>query len=85
MNICLCGSQAGYPHKAHCPFPYFGRSEKEQERWLSGYRSNHSIEFLKAFNAWLESPELCGGPLFDQMLDAYECIPAARSNGCVPS
>lgn len=27
-----------------------------------------ALEFVKRFDAWAKSPELCGGPLFDAML-----------------
>ena len=28
MNICLCGSQDGYPHDHCCPFPLFSEGNK---------------------------------------------------------
>ena len=40
MNICMCGTQAGYPHDQNCPWPYFGSNEQEQERWFLDYRLN---------------------------------------------
>ena len=33
INICLCGTEAGYPHDEYCPFPYFGSVEKMIDRW----------------------------------------------------
>lgn len=35
MNICMCGSEATYPHAPDCPFPYYGMSEKLQQKWLN--------------------------------------------------
>lgn len=37
FNICLCGSQAGYPHADYCPRPYFGNDEKEIIKWREEY------------------------------------------------
>ena len=33
MNICMCGTQAGYPHPASCPFPLFRGTDADVERW----------------------------------------------------
>ena len=33
MNICYCGSQAGYPHALDCPYPLFRGSERDVEEW----------------------------------------------------
>lgn len=32
-NICMCGAQAGYPHKWDCPYPYYGSSERCMADW----------------------------------------------------
>ena len=34
-------------------------------------------DFLRAYDAWAESLELCAGPLFDRMLEAREALDAA--------
>jgi hypothetical protein len=34
-------------------------------------------DFLRAYDAWAESLELCGGPLFDRMLEARGALDAA--------
>lgn len=33
MNICMCGTQAGYPHTQDCPRPLYRGSEADQEQW----------------------------------------------------
>ena len=33
INICLCGTEAGYPHDKYCPFPYFGGDDGMMDRW----------------------------------------------------
>jgi hypothetical protein len=33
MNICMCCSQAGYPHAADCPFPCFSGSRAMEDAW----------------------------------------------------
>jgi hypothetical protein len=33
INICLCGTEAGYPHDECCPFPYFGNDDGMMDRW----------------------------------------------------
>jgi len=33
INICLCGTEAGYPHDKYCPFPYFGGDDRMTDRW----------------------------------------------------
>jgi len=43
MNICLCGAQAGYPHDALCPFPYYGIDEKKQAEWMEAWRYNKGL------------------------------------------
>lgn len=35
MNICYCGSQAGYPHAPDCPYPLYHTSEKKELEWLA--------------------------------------------------
>ena len=40
INICLCGTQAGYTHDEYCPFPYFGSVEKMIDRWETLRASN---------------------------------------------
>ena len=33
MNICYCGTQAGYPHRDECPYPLFRAVPAEEYRW----------------------------------------------------
>jgi hypothetical protein len=33
MNVCLCGTQPGYPHEAFCPFPYYGNDWRKVAEW----------------------------------------------------
>jgi hypothetical protein len=33
MNICLCGTQAGYPHKPECPYPLYRGTDAMYEAW----------------------------------------------------
>lgn len=33
LSICMCGAQAGYPHRSTCPYPYYGHSKTEYARW----------------------------------------------------
>lgn len=49
MNICLCGTQAGYPHLAWCPYPYYGNSERLIEKWEAEYAKR--------------KPQPCGHPV----------------------
>jgi hypothetical protein len=35
-NICLCGTQAGYPHPFDCPHPYYGDTEINVQDWNIG-------------------------------------------------
>jgi hypothetical protein len=51
LNICLCGSQAGYPHHIFCPYPIFLASPDDQEKWLKEYNEakrqfalNHKVD-----------------------------------------
>lgn len=33
FNICLCGSQDGYPHRADCPYPLFRYNDTDYRKW----------------------------------------------------
>ena len=35
MNICYCGSQAGYPHAADCPYPFFRGTVEDEDDWYA--------------------------------------------------
>lgn len=35
MNICQCGTQAGYPHPSACPYPYYGNAGHLITGWQS--------------------------------------------------
>ena len=35
MNICMCGTQASYPHAPDCPYPLFRGSQADQKAWES--------------------------------------------------
>jgi len=39
MNICYCGTEAGYPHKTECPYPFFRGTEAQERDWYkaAGY------------------------------------------------
>lgn len=52
MNICLCGSEAGYPHAHDCPRPLFRCGEAEEARWLA------ERERLRRLNADAEAAGL---------------------------
>lgn len=32
-NICLCGTQSGYPHKATCPRPLYRCTKASEQAW----------------------------------------------------
>jgi len=38
MDLCMCGSQAGYPHDKLCPHPYYGGDIKQESAWMDAYR-----------------------------------------------
>lgn len=42
-------------------------------------------DFLRAYDAWADSPELCAGPLFDRMLEARGALDAAMSEAGLKS
>lgn len=33
MNICYCGTAAGYPHRDECPYPLFRGTPTDELRW----------------------------------------------------
>ena len=33
INICLCGTEAGYPHDPFCPYPLFRGTERMMAHW----------------------------------------------------
>lgn len=37
LNICMCGTQAGYPHDPSCPYPLFRASDEDAEKWAREY------------------------------------------------
>jgi len=43
-DICLCGSRQGYEHDEHCPFPYYGCSEKTINMWETVRERRTTIE-----------------------------------------
>lgn len=47
-NFCLCGTQAGYLHKADCPYPLYRADEKEQVTWDKARRKLHQNEHRQA-------------------------------------
>ncbi len=55
INICLCGTQAGYPHEKDCPFPYFGNDERMIQRWKDTQEAN--IERGRWYKELLEHEE----------------------------
>jgi hypothetical protein len=38
LNLCLCGSEAGYPHEKDCPYPLFRASDQAWEDWRTARR-----------------------------------------------
>lgn len=40
MSICMCGSQAGYPHSFYCPRPLFRGTTAEEAKWQQVYDEN---------------------------------------------
>lgn len=34
MNICLCGTEAGYPHDPTCPYPLYRPTAAQEDDWL---------------------------------------------------
>jgi hypothetical protein len=45
----MCGVEAGYGHKPECPYPYYGRNQQEEERWLAAMQK--LLEHCAAQNA----------------------------------
>jgi hypothetical protein len=43
MNICMCGSQSGYPHDDLCPYPYYGGDVKQESAWMDAWRGKKAI------------------------------------------
>jgi hypothetical protein len=43
MNICLCGTQAGYPHDKLCPYPLYRGSEEQEQRWLHKWKDKRNL------------------------------------------
>lgn len=33
FQICCCGAQPGYPHRADCPRPLFNATDAQFEQW----------------------------------------------------
>ena len=33
MNICLCGTQAGYTHTSDCPYPMYRSDDYSMNKW----------------------------------------------------
>ena len=76
--------RANYPHDAGCsagdpslipfkPDGSFGdRGSCNCSRAEVLARVEASEAFLVAYYAWAMSEEMCGGPLFDDMLEAFE-------------
>jgi hypothetical protein len=44
MNLCLCGSEAGYPHDGDCPYPLFRATEAQERAWQ--YHRDRKRAFL---------------------------------------
>lgn len=42
MNICLCGSQAGYPHNEDCPYPLYRGSDQQLAEWQALFEANQT-------------------------------------------
>ena len=48
MNICYCGTQAGYPHDPDCPRPLYRATQQETEKWERERRERHAALVLWA-------------------------------------
>lgn len=35
MNVCYCGTQAGYPHWPDCPYPLFHATPAQERDWTA--------------------------------------------------
>lgn len=41
FNICLCDTEAGYTHKPECPYPLYGGTMDECQRWYAARDVKH--------------------------------------------
>ena len=54
IQICLCGTQAGYPHHEHCPFPLYAYGPEQEAAWIEGRNR------IKAYDALVKAAERIG-------------------------
>jgi len=47
VNICYCGTQAGYPHRDECPRPLFRATPAEEERWELERQERANLKTLR--------------------------------------
>lgn len=48
-NICMCGTQAGYPHPATCPYPLYRGSDDQIDQWLEAAGDLVDVQQVIAF------------------------------------
>ena len=48
LNICMCGTQDGYPHPVDCPYPLYRGGAAEQQRWEAARDARLSCEHCPA-------------------------------------
>jgi len=53
FQVCLCGTQPGYPHAADCPFPLYHSGEEAMARW----------DRERALLREVATPKLAAGPI----------------------
>ena len=47
LNICCCGTQAGYPHDTDCPYPCYN-SGIDATNWEIARLNNQNAQLLEA-------------------------------------
>lgn len=68
MNICMCGTEAGYPHRADCPYPLYRCSAAQEAAWEA------ARDRLLA-----QGCEACGKPCPGHRHCSLECATAEAS------
>lgn len=73
MNICLCGTEAGYPHDACCPYPLYRGSSNQVVAWEMAWAKNKQAAqqplAVDVANAFCN----CVAPHFDLVESCSEC------------
>lgn len=79
MNICLCGSQGGYPHNAFCPYPLYRATKQQEDSWQQAYdaaKLTCLIDNMRAFiHKYLDVSEEAEGIILDYARKTWEPLP----------